>query len=176
MLRFALGPATDAGCGHLGRFDQRGVGYPGAGGQVPGVDRASGDANVEMHTRSMGAAGVADLADDLAGRDGSTRACGGGKGGHVGVVGDDPVGVLDVDDVAVCIVSPRVDHGAAGGGADGGALGRHHVQTGVAVSEPARYVFELRRRSAHCAAEGLRLGGERKKGEQGEQDRAHRRS
>ena len=103
MLRFALGSATDAGCDHLGLFDRRGVGYADARGQVPGGDRAAGDANVEMHMRSQGAAGLADLADRLAHRDRGARGDARRAGGHLGVAGDDPVGVLDVDDIAVCL-------------------------------------------------------------------------
>jgi hypothetical protein len=173
VLRVALGPATDAGCDHLGLCDRRGVGYAGAAGQVPGVDRAAGDANVEMHMRPMGAAGVANLADRLARRVRGSWGDAQGESLHMGVAGDHAVGVLDVDDIALSVIAPGVDHGAAGGGEDGGALGRHHVQTGVAMREAAGDVFELGGRVAHLAAEGLRLGGERKEGEKNKEQRAH---
>lgn len=161
----------DAGGWHLGFFDQRGVGRAGAGGQGqirPGVDWATGDANLEMHVGPMSAAGMANLADQLARRDRGSGSDAGGEGLHMSVAGDHAVGVLDVDDLAVGEVDPGVDDGAAGGCVDGGALGRHHVQAGMAVGEAAGDVFELRGRGAHLAAEGLGLGGEREKGEEGQ--------
>jgi hypothetical protein len=64
-------------------------------------------------------AGVADLADRMAGRD---RAPGGdarGEALQMSVARDHAVGVLDVDDLAVGEVDPGVARGGASGGVDG---------------------------------------------------------
>lgn len=125
----------------------------------PGIDRAAVYPNLEMHVRTMSAAGGADLADVLTGGDRRADGQAGGEGRHMRVSGDDAVGMADIDDVAVRVIPAGIDDGTAGGRADRGAVRRHHIQAGVAMAKTARDVFELDRRASHRAAEAFRVGG-----------------
>src|SRR5450756_97278 len=90
------------------------------------------DADFVVDVVAGGAAGVSDVADDLAAHD--RLAGGNGESAHVAVAGFDAVAVIDTHHAAIAVFEAGRDDDAVGGGADGSSKWAGDVDAGVELA------------------------------------------